>query len=258
MRGDRVHRDDRRVERVDPELRQAAGMRSLAEKADLLDEGPIRGFGEDGPRLRTVARAGMDHHRHVDIVEMALGDELGLAEHEFDLALGDAPHALLDIDELLGRHGEKDNLAGEMVGGLHIAEPDRGTEHAGDLRVVAAAVRRPGGRIGERVVRGAQAVELADQGEPRPRRPSCEPALDPGQGQTGARREAQGSHALSDQSGRLDLVEAGLGIAQDRFAEIDDRVGMAIDRLANRALQFILTVHFSSQPPDPIAYSADG
>src|SRR5215469_9716111 len=49
----------------------------------------------------------MDHHGHVDVVEMALGDELGLAEHEFDVASGDAGGALLDIDELLGRHRKK-------------------------------------------------------------------------------------------------------------------------------------------------------
>ena len=137
-----------------------------------------------------VARAGMDHHRHVDIVEMAFGDELGLAEHELDLALGDARRPLLDIDELLGRHGEKDDLAGEMLGGLGIAEPDRRAQHPGDLGVVAATVRRPGGRIGERMLRGAQAVELADKGEPRPRRAAGEPALDAGQGEAGARRQA--------------------------------------------------------------------
>ena len=37
--------------------------------------------------LHLVVRADVDHHRHVDIVEMALGDELGLAEQELDLAL---------------------------------------------------------------------------------------------------------------------------------------------------------------------------
>jgi len=32
-------------------------------------------------------------------------------------------HALLDIDDLLGRHGEKDDLAGELFGGIGIAHP---------------------------------------------------------------------------------------------------------------------------------------
>ena len=80
-----------------------------------------------------------------------------------------APETLLDIDELLGRDREKHQLAGEVLGGLGVGQPHRGAEHAGDLRVVAAAVRRAGVRVGERVVGGAQAVELADKGEARAR-----------------------------------------------------------------------------------------
>ena len=40
-----------------------------------------------GALRHLIVRADMDHHRHVDVVEMALGDELGLAEQELDLAL---------------------------------------------------------------------------------------------------------------------------------------------------------------------------
>ena len=130
---------------------------------------------------------------------------------------------------------KKMSLAGELLGGLGIAEPDRGAQHPGDLRVVTATVRRPGGRIGERMLRGAQAVELADKREPRSGRAAGEPAFDAGQREARTRRQSQGGHPLGDEGGGLYLVEAGLGVAQDRFAEIDDRVGVAIDRLANRA-----------------------
>src|SRR5439155_20516869 len=221
-------------------------MRRFAKKADLLDQGAVRGFGEDGPRLLPVARARMDHHRHIDIVEMALGDKLRYAEHDLDFAPGDARNALLDIDELLGRHGEKDDLAGEVLGGLCVAEADRGTQHAGDLSIVAAAVRRPCRRISERMFRGAQAVELADEGEPWSWGAAGESALDTGKGEAGARLEPQCRHALRHEGSGFHLVEAGLRVAQDRFAEIDDRVGMAINRVADRALQFILAAHFIS------------
>ena len=86
----------------------------------------------------------MDHHRHVDIVEMAFGEQLRLAEQEFDLTPLLALETLLDVDELLGGNGEKDEFARQLLGGLGIAKPDRGTQHPGDLRVVAAAMRRPG------------------------------------------------------------------------------------------------------------------
>ncbi len=185
----------------------------------------------------------MDHHRHVDIVEMALGDELGLAEHELDFASRDAGCPLLDIDEFFGRHGEENDVAGEVAGDPGFCQPDRGAQHPGDLSVVAAAVRRPGDRVGERVLRGPQAVELADKGEPRARRAAGEPALDTGQCQTGTRRQAQGTHPLGDQSGGPHLVEAGLGVAEDRLAEIDDGVGVAVNGLADRPLQLVFAAH---------------
>src|ERR1700739_1866343 len=99
---------------------------------------------------------------------MPFGEEFGLTEHEFDFVLGDASGALLDIDELFGGHRKENDLAAEMSGGPGLAQPHRRTEPSGDLRIVPAAVRTSGDRIGERVLRGPQAVELADQGEPPP------------------------------------------------------------------------------------------
>src|SRR5215469_13193889 len=94
---------------------------------------------------------------------------------------------------------------------------------------------------------GAQTVELADKGEPRSGGAAGEPSLDPGEGEARTRRESQGAHMPGDERGSFHLIEAGLGIAQDRFAEINDRVGVTIDRLANRALQLILAAH--RRPP---------
>ena len=174
---------------------------------------------------------------------MTLGDEFGLAEHEFELALGDAAEALLDIDEFLGRHREKDDLAREVVDDLGVGQRHRRTQHPGDLRVMAATMRRTGRRIGERMLRGAQTVEFADQGEPRSRRAAQQTALNPGQRQAGARRQPERIHPLGNQSGGLDLVEPGLRVAQDGFAEIDDGVGVAVRRFAHGALQFVLAAH---------------
>jgi hypothetical protein len=221
-------------------------MRRPADKADLLDQCAIRGLGEKGPCLVGPARAGVDHHRHVDIIEMAFGNEFGFTEHELDLALGNARRSLLDIDEFFGRDRKKDDLAGKMFGDLRISQPYGGPQHPGNLRVVAATMRRAGGRVGERVLRGAQTVELANKGEPRSRGRPGQPPLDASQREPGTRRQPQGAHALGYKGSGLDLVEARFGVAQDRFAKIDDRVGMAVDRLANRALQFALAAHVKS------------
>ena len=82
-------------------------MRRPPEKPDPLDQRAVRGLGENCRGLGAVTRPGVDHHGHVDIVEMAFGDELGLAQHELDLALRDSRRPLLDVDELFGRHGEE-------------------------------------------------------------------------------------------------------------------------------------------------------
>jgi hypothetical protein len=132
----------------------------------------------------------MDHHGHVDIVEMAFGDELGLAEHELDFAFRDAGRPLLDIDEFFGGHGEENDFAGKMAGDAGFGQSDRRAQHSCDLGIVATAVGRPGDPIGERVLRGPQAVELPDEGEAGTRCSAGEPALDTGQCEAGTRRQA--------------------------------------------------------------------
>src|SRR6202035_3640864 len=95
-----------------------------------------------------------------------------------------AAQALLDIDELLGRDREKDDFAGELAGADRV-EAHRGAEHAGDLRVVAAAMRGAGMRVGEGMVGGSEAVELADDGDARAGAGAGDAALDTGEREPG-------------------------------------------------------------------------
>ena len=195
----------------------------------------------------------MDHHRHVDVVPMAAREQLWLAEEELELTLFLAAEALLDIDELLGRDREENDLAGEVIGDADRREAHRRAEHAGDLRVVAAAMRGAGVRVGERVVRGSQAVQFADNGDARTAGFAGDAALDAGERQPGLRREAEAGHVLGDQTCGLVLVEAGLGMVEDRLADRDDLVAVAVDRLAHRLLQFFLARH----PPSPKKVAPD-
>jgi hypothetical protein len=59
--------------------------------------------------------------------------------------------------------GEKHQIAGEVVVRADLRQSHGDAQHARDLGIVAAAVRRSGLRVGERMIRGAQAVELADE-----------------------------------------------------------------------------------------------
>ena len=191
----------------------------------------------------------MDHHRHVDIVEMALGDEFGLAEQELDFSAFAPPEALLDIDEFLGRDREKHDFAGEVLGRARCRQSHRDPEHPGDLGIMAAAMRRAGMWIGERVLGGTQAVQFAEQREPRAGLAAAQAPLDPGQPEAGFGREAQFSHRLRDERSGPGLVEAGFGMVQDSLAELDDGVPLAVDRVADHALQF---VPGQPAPGDPV------
>jgi len=121
-----------------------------------------------------------------------------------------------------------------VLGGAGCRETHRDAEHPGDLGVVAAAVRRAGVRVGERVIGGAQRVEFADEGDARPRHAAPDAALDPGQREPGFGAEAEGGHALGNQACGLGLVEPGFGMMEDGFAELDDLIAVAIDGLAHR------------------------
>src|ERR1700722_16137675 len=142
-------------------------MAGAAHEADLLGQGAVWRISDKTALRDRVVRAGMDHHRHVDVVPMAAREQLWLAEEELELTLFLAAEALLDIDELLGRDREENDLAGEVIGDADRREAHRRAEHAGDLRVVAAAMRGAGMRVGERVGRGSQAVQFADNGDAR-------------------------------------------------------------------------------------------
>jgi hypothetical protein len=185
----------------------------------------------------------MDHHCHVDVVEMAFGDQLGLAEQEFDLAALLPVQPLLDIYEFLSGDGEKQQITGEVFACADRRQSHRDAEHPGDLGIMAAAVRRPGLRVGERMIGGAQAVELTDEGEARARHYPFQPPLDARHCEAGLRLKTEGTHALGNERCGLDLVEASLGVMEDRLAELDNLVSMAIDRFAHRALQFVLACH---------------
>ena len=97
-------------------------------------------------------------------------------------------------------------------------------------------MRGAGMRVGERVVAGAQAVELGDDGDTGAGGLAGDAALDAGQREAGLRREAEALHLLGDELGGSGFVEAGLGMMEDGLADRDDLVAVAVDRLADRLL----------------------
>src|SRR5439155_21223558 len=128
-----------------------------------------------------------------------------------------------------------------MVGGLRIQQAHRRAEHAGDLRVVAARVRRARARVALRMARHDQRVQLAEHGERRPVAATAT-GVGPHTGQREARPRDQSEllERVLDEPGRLDLLEPELGVAPELLAQPDDLLAATVDGLVDPLLQLAL------------------
>src|SRR3989442_15940924 len=145
------------------------------------------------------ARRRVDHHRQVHVVEVPEPQQLALAAQELETARADLVESPLEVAALLGRHREEHHAARQGLHRLRRHQPDRRAHEAGAPHHV-----------------GPQA----------------------GQGEPGARGEAEAPEFRLDEGRRLPLLEAELGVTPDLLPDGDDRLGVALDRRVN-ALQLL-------------------
>ena len=129
------------VEGVDAGMRGAAGVRGAADEARGLAEAAVVGARDRHPAV-LGARRGVDHHRQVDVVEVAEAQQLALAAEELQAARPDLLESPLEVAALLGRHREEHDPAGEVLQRPALDQTERGAEESRHLRVVAAGVGR--------------------------------------------------------------------------------------------------------------------
>ena len=115
---DRVQCDLRRVKGVDAELRRAAGMAARPMKADLLDQRAVRRIGD----VRSACASGRASRCGSSSPCRCRRNGPWRRVRACRAGTRSRPCAtpaepLLDIDELLGRHGEEHQFAGEVFGG---------------------------------------------------------------------------------------------------------------------------------------------
>ncbi len=219
-----------RVERVDPEVRGAARVGGAAHVTHRLHHAAVVRHGHRQLAL-LAPRGRVDHHAHVDVVEVAEPQHLRLAPHELEPPRVPLRHPPLHVAVLLGGHADEGHAAGQMVEGSRLEQAHRRAQHARDLRVVPARVRGPGLWIGHRMADHHEPVELAEQRE----RGAVAGATghvgaDAGEGQLGARGEADALEGLGDQLGGLELLEPELRLAANRLPQRDDLVAPPVDR----------------------------
>jgi len=225
-----------RVERVDAVLRCGARMRGLAHVADELGQEAVGRVAEVESGLGRL-RLRVHHHGDVDVVEVADLDQFLLAAQVGDLASVGQPEPVLDLQELLGRRAEEVDLAGERARHTRAHQADGGAQHARHLDVVAALVRGAGDGVAHGRVSSHHRIELAHDADGRPLGRALEHAVDAGDGQALAHRQAQPGKRVTHHFRGLDLFVAQLGVVEHGLGDADDVIAAPVDFGAHSLLQ---------------------
>src|SRR5262249_44129860 len=230
---DRGERELRRVERIDPGVRRPARMRRASHEACGLSEPPVvRARHARWAVLGTRSR--VDHHREIDVVQVAEAQKLTLAAQELEPSGAHLVEPPLEIAALLGGHGHERHAAREELEGARFEKADRRADEPRDLGVVAARVCGARHWVRLRVSGDPEGVELSDEGESRPGPGAAgDVRANARQSEAGSRDEAEAAELLRDECRGLQLLEAELGMAPDGLADTDDLVGVALDGLAD-------------------------
>ena len=168
----------------------------------------------------------MDHHRQIDVVEVAEPKEFRLATKKLKPAGLNLACTPADLDVFLSRYREQHQTTGHSVHGLRIHQA-----HCG-------VVERT---FGLRMTGDNQRIKLAEQRE-------CWTVADSpgkisahaGQGKTSLRLEPKLAESPLNHAGSLHFLETEFGVPADVLANRYDFIAPAFDRIEYTSLQLIL------------------
>lgn len=229
---DGADRQHRRLEGVHPVPGGRTGVAGPAGEGDPLHHRAVVAVpdAEPGGLPRRVAE-----HRHVHIVEGTPGEQVGLADQVRQLP---GPYPLappVQLDALLGRHGEERHVSVQVL--PYGGQADRRADHRRHLGVVAAGVRRTGLRVGERVPGQHQGVEFAEYGHCRPLGTPRHACLYPGEGEPALEGEVELREPPGHRRGGPVLAEAGLRVALKVLAQLQQALPAVFDRRTGPLLE---------------------
>ena len=139
------------------------GVRGLAAVSDELADEAVRGVADLEVPFGVRGRVDVHLQRHVDVVETAFRDDLGLAAQEFDLLFFAQLVAVFDFHVLFGRNRKEDEVAAQVLHGVDVLHGHRDGDEVGDLHVVAAAVGGAGDGVAHRMFAADDSVEFAQK-----------------------------------------------------------------------------------------------
>ena len=205
---------------------------------DTLGQHPVVGAAHGELRV-PGSRDGVGHHGHVNVVQLAQPDELGLAAQELNAARPAQLVPVLDLDVLLGGHGEQGDAARQGLHDPRGLQAHGRRDHRADLAVVAAGVGRARGRVGVGVAGHDQGVELAHDGHGGASPPGVQHRSGTSQRDAPLDRNAQRGQLVGDDPCRALLPESGLRVIEDVLRYPHGLTAPAVDLRAGEGLQLI-------------------
>ena len=241
QRVDSHQADHRSAQGIDPFVGGAGGMGLLADILYGHADKSVAGLAQADPSGRRVL-VGVDHHRDVDVIELAPRHQFLLAAEIADLPLFAQLLAERDFHIFFRRRGHKGDVAGQRIGNAGQFQPERRAQHRAELQIVAAGVRRAGFGIGRRAVRADHRVQLADYGDIGAGSARLQLGLNTGQGQALLTGIIQVAEELADGGGGFGFLETEFRRLADFLRHLHDLLGMFIDCLADQVFE-LLSVH---------------
>ena len=150
----------------------------------------------------------MHHHRHVDIVEMALVDELIFPAEVMELSFLQEAPPILNLHVLFRRYREKYHIAAKFRQNPCFHKSRRRRQHGRHLQKMTAGMGCTRQRIGFWTVRCPHCVQLAQYRHRRPWTSALGPRLHACQGQPCLRGKPQCGQITLHFCRRLMLLKA--------------------------------------------------
>ena len=175
---DRLERQGGGVQRVDGSVRRGGSMCRPTNKPRALGDQPV-GCPAHAELAVVLVAGGVDHHRQIDVVESPQAQELRLAAQELELACLRLLEPPFEVDVLLGRDREEDDVARQITHRVCFDQRLRHADQVGELGVVPARVDDPGRRVGARMLGYRQSVQLTEDAHGRAGPPPFNRAFTP-------------------------------------------------------------------------------
>ena len=102
-------------------MRRPSRVGGPADELDAFGHGAVVGVA-DAHQLFSGVAGGVQHHRHVNVVELAKPDQFRFAAQELDFAFPAQSVPVFDLDVLLGRDSHESDASRQRIQHVRVCE----------------------------------------------------------------------------------------------------------------------------------------